>query len=83
MRPLLIIALILSACSPAHKWTCAEILGEHPTPGALAVLPPHWRTDMEFGRDGLSMSVYDESGHKVCHVDPPRSPAAEQSGGHA
>jgi len=52
----------------SHRYTCAEILGAHPTPGQVAIWPPKWFVEIsgEFGSDKRTMRVYDEKHRLVC-----------------
>ncbi len=58
---------------PGRHYTCADILGEHPEPGYLAILPPHWSftSGISISRDGTveqahDFRVWDERGRLVC-----------------
>lgn len=57
----------------AHHYTCAEVLGPHPTMGSWQTIPPHWsvaagqivvrKKGEQFWQD---FSVWDEEHRLVC-----------------
>ncbi len=58
---------------PRHHYTCADIFGEHPEPGYVAILPPRWSvtTGLSISSDGTvkqahDFRVWDERGRLVC-----------------
>ncbi len=58
---------------PGRHYTCADILGAHPKPGYVAILPPDWSvmSGISISGDGTvgqvrDFRVWDERGRLVC-----------------